>query len=162
MPMITQDVLQTLKIMGRLARTHFGALLLAAFLPFICSHLIVLQARFVGMPYRLGLDISHGLFVLAYLSTVARLEFQGLARFGFARPRFVWFGVKPLALALVCVMLVGVPMAFLLHPLTHMLEQMNVDQRGLWTAVPTVMVPEFTMTALIGLALAAVRVKVLP
>ena len=58
--------------------------------------------------------------------------------------------------------LIGVPVAFLLHPLTQLLETISDDRGGFWLYVPTIMVPEFIMTTLIGLALAAALGKVKP
>jgi len=146
--------------MGRLLRTHFSALLLAAVLPFVCSHLVVLLARQIGMPYRLGLDFVHGLFVLSYLTVVVQLRFDGLAKFGFAVARPRWPGFQPLILAVCAVVLIGLPAALVLHPAVQALESLADQNGGAWALVPTVMFPEFIMTTLIGLALAAGKGKV--
>jgi len=151
-----------LQTMWHLVRKQFGAVLIAALLPFVLSHLVVLQARHIGMPSRLVLDFTHGLFVLSYLTVVVRLNFQGAARFGFAVPRPRWPGFEGLVLATISVILIGLPAALILHPITQGLEAIAQDQGGLWTYVPTVMVPEFIMTTLIGLALAASFRKVAP
>ena len=141
---------------------QFGAVLLAALLPFVISHMVVLQARHIGMPSRLGLDFIHGLFVLSYLTAVVRMNFQGAARFGFAVPRPRWPGFEAMALATLSVVLIGLPAALILHPITQGLEALASEQGGLWAYIPTVMVPEFIMTTLIGLALAASFRKVAP
>jgi hypothetical protein len=148
--------------MWHLLSAHFGALMLAALMPFVFSHLVVLQARHMGMPYRLGLDIAHGLFVLSYLTVVMRMHFSGAAKFGFAVPRPRWPGFEAVVLAGVSVLLIGFPAALILHPITQTLEALADDQGGLWSYVPTVMMPEFIMTTLIGLALAAAMRKVAP
>lgn len=150
------------KSLGQIVKEHGRSLLLAVLLPFICSHLVVLLARQIGMPYRLGLDAVHGVFVLGYLAAVVRLEFYGLAKIGFAMPRFAWPGLKPLFLAAVSVVLIGLPVALALHPITQALEAIAEERGGLWAFVPTIMVPEFTMTTLVGLALAAALGKVTP
>lgn len=146
----------------QLFQNRFGALLLAAFLPFVLSHLVVLQAREIGMPFRLGLDLIHGLLVLSYLSAVVRLDFAGLSRFGFGVPKLRWPGVKPLAMAGASVVVIGFPVAWLLHPLTQLLETITAEEGGLWHFLPTVMLPEFIMTTLVGLALAVALRKVEP
>jgi len=148
--------------MWHLVCEYFGAILVAALLPFVISHLVVLQARHIGMPSRLGLDFVHGLFVLSYLTVIVRLNFQGVARFGFAVPRPRWPGFEALVLATISVILIGLPAALILHPITQALEALASDQGGLWAFVPTIMVPEFIMTTLIGLALAASFRKVAP
>ncbi|PCI39024.1 MAG: hypothetical protein COB46_09945 [Rhodospirillaceae bacterium] len=148
------------KFLGQILKKHGLSLLLAVLLPFICSHLVVLLARQIGMPYRLGLDFIHGVFVLAYLAAVVRLKFSGMAKFGFAMPRLACPGLKPLFLAAVSVVLIGLPVALALHPLTQALEALADERGGLWAFVPTIMVPEFTMTTLVGLALAAALGKV--
>lgn len=112
------------------------------------------------MPYRLGLDFVHGIFVLGYLAAIVRLEFFGLAKFGFAVPKLRWPGFKSLFLAAVSVGLIGLPVALILHPITQGLEAFADERGGLWAFVPTIMVPEFTMTTLVGLALAAALGKV--
>ena len=149
-------LLSQLQLVWHLLRLHYGGLMLAVIFPFICSHLVVLFAREIGMPYRLGLDFAHGVFVLGYLTTVVRLEFLGLGQFGFSWPRLKWPGLEVLATALVSVILIGLPIALILHPLTQSLEQND----GVWAIIPTVMVPEFIMTTLLGLALAAALGKV--
>lgn len=146
--------------LGDVAKGNAKSLLLAVILPFICSHLVVLLARQIGMPYRLGLDFIHGLFVLGYLAAIVRLEFFGLAKFGFAMPKFFWPGFQPLVLASISVVLIGLPVALALHPITQGLEALAEERGGLWAFVPTIMVPEFIMTTLVGLALAAALGKV--
>jgi len=148
------------KAMWVLLRRNFGAIFLAVLLPFMLSHLVVLQAREMGMPYRLGLDIVHGAVVLSYLSVVVRLKFSGPAQFGFgfATPR--WPGLSVLLQSTFAVVVIGLPIALALHPLTQALEGLSMAHGGTWDLVPTVMLPEFTITTLVGLSLAAALHKV--
>ncbi|MBL4748557.1 MAG: hypothetical protein JKY17_07330 [Magnetovibrio sp.] len=155
MPLFVRSGLIQMQTMWRLLRINGGAMLLAALIPFICSHLVVMQARHIGMPIRLGLDLVHGLFVLSYLTAVVGMAFQGWAKFGLAVPKPRWPGIRPLVLATFAVGLIGLPVAFALHPVTQGLEAIAAGRGGWWAFIPTAMLPEFIMTTLVGLALAA-------
>ena len=150
-----------LNMTAHLARTRLGALALAALLPFVASHVVVLQARQIGMPERLLLDALHGVLVLSYLTAAVRVakgEALGLARFGFAWPRGIRLpGVQALVTMGAVVVLIGLPAAWALHPLTHVIEDWAVQSVSAWAAVPTVMVPEFVMTTLLALVMAACK-----
>jgi len=150
-----KDVLVLFRATGDLARRRLGWVALAALAPFAISHLVVLQARRIGLPERLALDLVHGLFVLSYLTACVRVA-QGrayaLARFGFALPKPSWPGFGVMARVVVVVVVVGLPVALLLHPFVQMLERM---QTGAGLYIPVTMLPEFVMTTLVGLALAA-------
>jgi len=149
----------------RLAWAHKSRIALAALLPFIASHLVVLQARAVGMPERLVLDLLHGVIVLGYLAALVRVaqgegEVAGLARFGFVWPRGIKFPtLGVLAVMAAVVVIIGLPLALLLHPLVQGLEGWQQDQ-GFY--LPVTMLPEFVMTTLVGLVIAAQSRKVGP
>lgn len=157
-----QSFFHLLKTTGRLTVKRLGPVALAAVLPFIASHLVVMQARRIGMPERLVLDLLHGVIVLAYLTAAVRIaqsRAQGLARFGFAWPRTRWPGFAALARMTGVVVLVGLPFALILHPLVEALES---AQAGSGLYLPVTMLPEFVMTTLVGLVLAAQTGKVAP
>lgn len=152
-----------LKTLLHLARTRLGPVALAALLPFILSHLVVLQARRIGMPERLVLDVLHGAVVLSYLTACVRVAQgpgTGLARFGLAMPKPTWPGFGVMARVTGAVVLIGLPTALLLHPLVQAMEaaQNNLGAGALY--LPVTMLPEFIMTTLVGLALAAGTGKV--
>jgi len=84
----------------------------------------------------------------------------GAARFGVAMPvKLIWPGIHALVRMAVAVTLIGLPAALLLHPLTHIIEDRAVQFFSAWAAVPTVMVPEFVMTTLVALVIAAETAK---
>lgn len=144
-----------LRTLLHLATTRLGPIALAALLPFIVSHLMVLQARRIGMPERLALDLLHGLVVLSYLTACVRVAQgpgTGLARFGIAMPKPSWPGLDVMARVTGAVVLVGLPLAVLLHPLV---QAMEAAQGAGALYLPVTMLPEFVMTTLVGLALAA-------
>ena len=117
--------LQLLKTTVQLARTRLGLIALAAVLPFIASHLVVLQARRIGMPERLILDLLHGVIVLAYLTACVRLAQSrgaGAARFGIAWPKPHRLGLAALLRVAGAVVLVGLPLALALHPVVQAIE----------------------------------------
>ena len=137
------------------ARTRIGWIFLAAIVPFVASHLVVMQARHIGMPQRLMLDLLHGFIVLSYLTAVIRIaqsRATGMTRAGFAWPKVRWPGVAPLLRATIIVSLIGLPLALALHPIVHTLE---AAQAGQGFYFPVTMLPEFIMTTLVGLVLAA-------
>jgi len=154
---------QLLKSTAHLARTRLGAMALAVLIPFVASHLVVLQARQMGMPERLALDLLHGVLVLSYLTAAVRAaqgRAVGAARFGFAWPRGIRLpAVQALATMGAVVLLIGLPAAWALHPLTHVIEDWAVQSATAWAAVPTVMAPEFVMTTLVALVIAAETAK---
>ncbi len=155
-------LIQLLKTTGHLARTRLGPIALAAVLPFIASHLVVLQARRIGMPERLALDLLHGVIVLGYLTATVRIaqsRAQGLARFGFAWPKTRTPGLAAIVRMAGVVVLVGLPLALILHPAVQALE---AAQAGHGLYLPVTMLPEFIMTTLVGLVLAAEMGKVRP
>lgn len=146
------DLLKTTLI---LARTRIGWIFLAAILPFIASHVVVMQARHIGMPERLALDLLHGFIVLSYLTAVIRTaqsRASPMARAGFAWPKVRWPGFARLLRAAIIVILIGLPLALALHPLVQALEAAQAAQ-GFY--FPVTMLPEFIMTTLVGLVLAA-------
>lgn len=155
--------LHLLNMTAHLARTRLLALGLAAVLPFVASHVVVLQARQIGMPERLVLDLLHGVLVLSYLTAAVRVaqgQAVGAARFGAAMPsKLSWPGFAALMRMAAAVVLIGLPAALLLHPLTHVIEDWAVQSASAWAAVPTVMVPEFVMTTLVALVIAAETAK---
>ncbi|MCR4379047.1 MAG: hypothetical protein NUV50_13250 [Rhodospirillales bacterium] len=163
MASVLRPVLHLLQSTVYLARKRLSALGLAAVLPFVASHVVVLQARQIGMPERLALDALHGVLVLSYLTAAVRVaqgEAVGAARFGFAWPCGIRLpGVQALMTMGAVVLLIGLPAAWALHPLTHVIEDWAVQSASAWAAVPTVMVPEFVMTTLLALVLAAQTVK---
>lgn len=167
MSAIFRTFVQVLTTTSRLAWTRGPALAFAALIPFVVSHGVVLQARQIGMPERLLLDALHGVLVLSYLTAAVRVakggalgEALGLARCGFAWPRGIRLpGVQALVTMGAVVVLIGLPAALLLHPLTHVIENWAVQSASAWAAVPTVMVPEFVMTTLLALVIAAQTVK---
>ena len=135
-----------------LARTRIGWIALAAILPFIASHWVVMQARHIGMPERLVLDLLHGFIVLSYLTAVVRIaqsRASPVARAGFAWPKVRWPGIANLLRAAIIVILIGLPLALALHPIVQALEA----AQGF--TFPVTMLPEFIMTTLVGLVLAA-------
>lgn len=144
-----------LKTTFSLARTRIGWIALAAILPFIASHLVVMQARTIGMPERLGLDLLHGFIVLSYLTAVIRTaqsRASGMARAGFAWPKVRWPGFASLLRAAIIVSVIGLPLALALHPIVQALEAAQAAQDFYF---PVTMLPEFIMTTLVGLVLAA-------
>lgn len=156
---VSQHLLRTV----RLAWAHKARIALAAVLPFIASHWVVMQARSVGMPERLVLDLLHGFIVLGYLAAlvrVARGEASGLARFGFLWPRGITLpSLRVMAVMAVVVAIIGLPLALALHPVVQALE---VWQRSHGLYLPITMLPEFVMTTLVGLVIAAQSRKVAP
>ena len=144
-----------------LTARRIGPIALAAVLPFIASHGVVMAARRVGMPERLVLDLLHGFIVLAYLTATVRLaqsRGSGWARFGFARPRRVrWPGLGRVAAMAAVVLVIGLPVALLLHRLVQTLETVQANA-GLY--LPVTMLPEFVMTTLVGLVIAAGTAKI--
>ena len=132
---------------------------MAAIVPFAASHAVVMTARSVGMPERLALDVLHGVIVLAYLGAVLRIaggsatgqEGAKLARLGFAVPKLPCVGLWKLLNAGLVLALIGVPAALAFHPLIDTLEQVRI----FGYAFPAAMLPEFVMTALIGVILVA-------
>jgi len=138
-----------------LARTRIGWIALAAILPFIASHLVVMQARHIGMPERLGLDLLHGFIVLSYLTAVVRTaqsRTSGMARVGLAWPKVRWPGFGSLLRVAIMVCVIGLPLALALHPLVQALESAQAGQEFYF---PVTMLPEFIMTTVVGLVLAA-------
>lgn len=162
MPSAGLTFLPLLKTTGQLARTRLGAVALAAVVPFVASHVVVMTARQIGMPERLVLDLLHGFIVLSYLTAAVRIgqsRAQGrAARFGFALPRRIALpGFAALARMAGVVVLIGLPAALLLHPLVEAAEAWQA-QAGLY--LPVTMIPEFVMTTVVALVLAAGTGKV--
>lgn len=162
MPAWARPFVDLLSATWILARTRGGAVALAALAPFLLSHVVVMQARRVGLPERLVLDAVHGVIVLGYLGAllrVARQEAAGLACFGFALPRLSWPGFAPLLAMAAVIAAIGLPAALALHPVVEAIEAAQGPQ-GLGGAYfPATMLPEFVMTTLIGLVIAAQRSK---
>lgn len=155
-------LLDLLKTTATLARTRLGPVALAALAPFVASHLVVLQARRIGMPERLVLDAVHGVIVLSYLGAAVRVaqgRAVGAARVGLAWPRVRWPGWGAIVKMTAAVVIIGLPVALLLHPLTRAVEAWAAQAAGAWIAVPTVMIPEYVMTALVALVLAGETAK---
>jgi hypothetical protein len=155
-----------LKSVFRLANRHLAALVLAAFAPFLASHFLVLTARTMGWPDRLVLDALHGFFVLAYLGAVIRIGASdgtdaslGSARLGFAVPRIHGLSFEGMVSLVAFLVIICLPVWLLQYPVTHAIEAFAVMRSPAWTAVPSVMVPEFFLTAFIGLAIAALMAK---
>lgn len=150
-----QPLFHLLQSTFALAQTRIGWILLAAIVPFITSHLVVMQARHIGMPERIILDLLHGFIVLSYLTAVIRTaesRASGIARAGFAWPKVRWPGFTNLLRAAIIVILIGLPLALALHPAVQALE---AAQAGQGFYFPVTMLPEFIMTTLVGLVLAA-------
>lgn len=156
----TRSFTHLLKTTGYLARTRLRSVALAAVLPFIASHLVVLQARQIGMPERLVLDLLHGFIVLSYLTAAVRIAQSravGAVRFGVAWPKTRWPGLGSIVRMAGVVVLIGLPLALLLHPLVQAIE---LAQNAGAVYFPVTMLPEFVMTTLVGLVLAAETGKV--
>lgn len=157
--------LSLLRTVLHLARTRLGSVALAALVPFIASHLVVLQARRIGMPERLVLDLVHGLIVLSYLTACVRVaqgRARGLDRFGIAGPKPSWPGLAVMVQITAAVVVIGLPVAVLLHPLVQSMEAAQAGLSAGALYLPVTMLPEFVMTTLVGLALAAGTGKVEP
>ena len=138
------------------------ALLVAAVLPFLASHVVVMTARSVGMPERLALDLLHGVLVLAYLGAVLKIvdgEAKGLVRFGFAVPRLVWPGGVVVLKVWVVIVAFGLPAALILHPIVEGIEAAQAGREG-FLYFPAAMLPEFIMTTLIGVVWAVASAKI--
>lgn len=161
MASVLRPVFQLLQTTARLTRTRIGPIALSAVLPFIASHGVVMQARSIGMPERFVLDLLHGFIVLGYLTALVKVaggEASGLARFGFAWPRGIKLpGLRVLASMAAVVIVIGLPLALLLHPLVQALE---VWQMNFGIYLPVTMLPEFVMTTVVGLVIAAQTGKV--
>ena len=154
-----------LRTLLHLARTRLGPVALAALVPFIASHLVVLQARRIGMPERLVLDLVHGIIVLSYLTACVRVaqgRARGLDRLGIAGPKPSWPGLGVMAQVIAAVIVIGLPVAVLLHPLVQAMETAQAGPGAGAFYLPVTMLPEFIMTTLVGLALAAGTGKVAP
>lgn len=150
-----RSLFDLLKTTFTMARTRIGWIFLAAILPFIASHLVVMQARSIGMPERLGLDLLHGFIVLSYLTAVVRIaqrRASPIAHAGLAWPKIRWPGFASLLRAAILVCFIGLPLALVLHPIVQGLESAQATQ-GFY--FPVTMLPEFIMTTLVGLVLAA-------
>ena len=154
-----QSFMHLLQSIGHLARTRLGVVALAAIVPFVASHLVVLQARRIGMPERLILDFLHGVIVLSYLTAVVRIAQNrgvgravGAAWFGLAWPKTRWPGLAVVARMTAATVLIGLPLALLLHPLVQAIE-LAQDAGAIY--FPVTMLPEYVMTTLVGLVLAA-------
>lgn len=149
-----------LNMTGYLARKRLLALALAAVLPFIASHLVVLQARQMGLPERLLLDMLHGVIVLSYLTAAVRVaegQAVGAARFGAAIFKLSWPGFQALVRMGAAIGLIGLPLALLAHPVVQAIES---SQNASMMYVPVTMLPEFVMTTLVALVIAAETVKI--
>ena len=163
MASLLRPVSHLLQMTVRLIRTRIGPVALCAVLPFVASHLVVMQARSIGMPERLVLDLLHDFIVLGYLTALVRVaggEALSLARIGFAWPRGIKLpGLGVLVTMAAAVVIVGLPLALLLHPMVQALEGWQMDF-GIY--LPVTMLPEFVMTTLVGLVIAAQTGKVAP
>lgn len=157
--------LSLLKAILSLASTRLGPVALAALVPFIASHLVVLQARRIGMPDRLVLDLVHGIIVLSYLTACVRVaqgRGRGLDLVGIAGPKPSWPGWSVIVRVTAAVIVIGLPVAVLLHPLIQAMETAQAGPGAGALYLPVTMLPEFVMTTLVGLALAAGTGKVAP
>lgn len=161
MASLLRPVFHLLQSTAQIFRTRIGPIALSAVLPFVASHLVVMQARSIGMPERLALDLLHGFIVLGYLAALVKVaggRASGLAKFGFAWPRNIKLpGLRVLATMAAAVIVVGLPLALLLHPMVQALEGWQMDF-GIY--LPVTMLPEFVMTTLVGLVIAAQTGKV--
>lgn len=147
----------------------FGVLVRVAALPFALSVGAVVLARLVGPPARYGFDVLHGLFLLSFITAVSRVsESQasgqlatGPSLWGWAVPRPVWPGVRPLLGLLGEVMLLIIPGAVLVFIATMLLSAVLSSIDSLVLEVVGIILPEFILNTLLGLVLGAGVAKIL-
>jgi len=133
-------------------------ILRAAVLPFALAVAFVVLGRWIGPPSRLFLDILHGLMVISYLTSVARIvmgTYPGFGLVGLAVPQPSWPG-GPIARSIAADALVlMVPTGFVLYifainfgPMVMMLESTVLNVAG-------TLALEFILNTLLGLVIGA-------
>lgn len=132
-----------------------------ALLPFVLSICAVSVARWVGPPGRYGFDVLHGLFLLSYITSVARVAqgtlpgrtWMGLAIPGFQRPGFAWPGFRPAFGMLVEALLLMVPAGlFFLIMAAFIIGAVGDTDLGALDVVAHLL-PEFLLNTLLGLVI---------
>ena len=145
---------QAIQTLGR----AYPLILRAMLLPFVLSVGAVALARMMGAPERYALDGLHGVFVISYLTSVARIAMGAYPGWGFlslAVPKPSWPGLKPVLGILGEALLVLLPTAlFLFVALVYLGSALATALTALDSQVVFVAVqlaPEFILTTLLGL-----------
>jgi len=147
----------------------FPVLLRLAVLPFALSVGAVILARLVGPPARYGFDILHGLFLLSYITSVSRVSesqasgqlVTGPNLWGWAVPRPIWPGVRPLLGLLGEALLLIIPGIVLLFIATMVVSAALSSIDSLVLEVVGILLPEFILNTLLGLVLGAGVAKII-
>lgn len=141
----------------------FPLILRAAMLPFLLSVGVVVLARLVGAPERYALDGLHGVFVILYLTAVARIAmgtYPGTSFLGLSIPRPVWPGVKPVLGMLAEAALLMIPTALLMLILAPYVSGVMFGVESLILDVVGHILPEFILNTLLGLVIGAGVAKI--
>ncbi|MBL4614160.1 MAG: hypothetical protein JKY27_04705 [Magnetovibrio sp.] len=139
----------------------FRPILRAAALPFLVSVAAVTTARLMDGSGRYALDAVHGLMVLSYLTSVARIargNDQGLTVLGLAVPRFSmadWPGVLPLMGMFAEAVLLILPAALILFLLAINIGPFFMFIESQILSVAAIIAPAFVLNTLLGLVIGA-------